>query len=191
MLPSNDSASSSGLVDVRGREVVRACEVRDTGTAKGDGVFALVSFEPGDVVIPGVVGTPVSANNAHPNQVGIDEWVIENGLGPMVNHSCEPNCGIWLNDRAVYDYVALRAIVIGEEITWDYATRNYAIGHFPRECLCGTAACRGTITGWKDLTEKQKAAYTEFVAPYLWDLDAQRSGDRSVGAVGMRASRWG
>jgi uncharacterized protein len=174
-MPSPDnSASTSGSTEVCGCEIVRGCEVRDTGTAKGEGVFALAPFKAGDVVIPGVIGRSVSANDSHPNQVGIDQWVIEDGLGPMVNHSCEPNCGIRLNGRAVYDYVALRAIAIGDEITWDYATRNYTISHFPPECLCATASCRGAITGWKDLTEEQKAAYAEFVAPYLWELDARR-----------------
>lgn len=167
MLPSDDSAPE--LVDRR------CCETRDTATAKGRGVFAVVSFGVGDVVIPGVIGRPVSANDAHPNQVGIDEWVIEDGLGPMVNHSCAPNCGVRLSDRRVYDYVALRAIAVDDEITWDYATRNYTISHFPSECLCATTACRGAITGWKDLTEEQKAAYAEFVAPYLCELDARRA----------------
>jgi hypothetical protein len=166
MLSSDDGAPE--LVDVP------CCEVRDTGTPKGDGVFAVISFGAGDVVIPGVIGRPVSANDAHPNQVGIDEWIIEDGLGPMVNHSCEPNCGVRLSAGGVYDYVALRAIAVDDEITWDYATRNYTISHFPSACLCATAGCRGTITGWKDLTGEQKAAYAEFVAPYLWELDARQ-----------------
>jgi uncharacterized protein len=166
-MPTSDAGlNPPELVDVLG------CEVRDTGTARGDGVFAVIPFNAGDIVIPGVVGRPVSANDAHPNQVGIDAWIIEDGLGPMVNHSCEPNCGVRLNDSAAYDYVALRAIAADEELTWDYATRNYTISHFPSECLCATTGCRGTITGWKDLTEEQKAAYEEFVAPYLWELDA-------------------
>jgi uncharacterized protein len=148
------------------------CEVRDTGTAKGRGVFATAPFDRGDVVIPGMVGRPVSANDTHPNQVGLDEWVIEEGLGPMLNHSCKPNCGVRLNDSGAYDYVALRAIVIDEELTWDYATRNYSITHFPSVCLCGTVACRGSITGWKDLPIERKAAYGQFVAPYLLALDA-------------------
>ena len=126
-------------------------------------------------MIPGVAGRAVSENDAHPNQVGIDEWVIEDGLGPMVNHSCEPNCGVRLSDRGAYDYIALRAIAVDDEITWDYATRNYTINHFPSECLCATAGCRGRITGWKGLTEEQKAAYAGFVAPYLCELDAQQA----------------
>lgn len=147
---------------------------RSTGTAKGHGVFATVPFNPGDLVIPGKAGRPVSANDTHPNQVGPNEWVIEDGFGPLVNHSCDPNCGIRLNDLDGYDFIAMRPIAIGEEVTWDYATRNYAITHFPGVCLCGTAACRGVVTGWKDLSEDREIFYINagFFATYLLELDA-------------------
>jgi hypothetical protein len=168
MLPPRNDVDASEL------DMPVGCEVRSTGTQKGDGVFATISFGSGDLVIPGVVGRPVSANDSHPNQVDLDKWVIEDGLGPMLNHSCDPNCGVHLNDSGAYDFVAVRAIFVDEEITWDYATRNYTISHFPPVCLCGTASCRGTITGWKDLTEDRKAAYAGFVAPYLLELDASR-----------------
>jgi hypothetical protein len=149
-------------------------ERRSTGTAKGHGVFATVAFSPGDVVVPMNPGRPVSANDTHPNQVGPNEWVIEDGYGPLVNHSCEPNCGIRLNERGGYDFIAMRTIAVGDEVTWDYATRNYSITHFPSMCLCGTAACRGIVTGWKDLADERKAVYVSsgFVAAYLLELDA-------------------
>ncbi|HEV3094096.1 MAG TPA: SET domain-containing protein-lysine N-methyltransferase [Solirubrobacteraceae bacterium] len=149
---------------------------RSTGTAKGHGVFATVSFNPGDLVIPGKVGRLVSANDTHPNQVGPNEWVIEDGFGPLVNHSCDPNCGIRLNDLDGYDFIAMRPIAIGEEVTWDYATRNYAITHFPSMCLCGMAACRGLVTGWKGLSEDRKTFYINagFFATYLLELDTGR-----------------
>jgi uncharacterized protein len=169
MLAENDTTQISTCIAPRG------CERRPTGTAKGDGVFATICFGPGALVIPGEVGRPVSANDRHPNQVGTNEWVIEDGFGPLLNHSCDPNCGIRLNEYGGYDFIALRVIAIGMEITWDYATRNYTISHFPPVCLCSTSACRGTITGWKDLPDERKAAYAGFVAPYLLELDARNS----------------
>jgi hypothetical protein len=55
----------------------------------------------------------------------------------------------------------------GQEVTFDYAMRNFTIDHFPAVCLCGAARCRGTVTGWKDLPAPRKADYGELVAPYL------------------------
>ncbi|HTU78200.1 MAG TPA: SET domain-containing protein-lysine N-methyltransferase [Solirubrobacteraceae bacterium] len=137
-------------------------------------MFATAPFSAGDLVVPGVVGRPVTVNDKHPNQVGINEWVIEDGIGPMLNHSCEPNCGVRRNDSGGYDFIALQGIAVGEELTWDYATRNDTITHFPSVCLCGAPGCRGSITGWRDLDEERKAAYAGFVAPYLLELDALR-----------------
>ena len=57
------------------------------------------------------------------------------------NHSCDPN--------TAYDglnVVALRDIKKGEELTLDYAT--FLDEHMePFQCQCGTAKCRGLITG--------------------------------------------
>ena len=41
-----------------------------------------------------------------------------------------------------FDFVARRPITAGEEITFDYAMRNYVIEHFPPACLCGTELCQ-------------------------------------------------
>jgi uncharacterized protein len=71
--------------------------------------------------------------------------------------------------------VAREPIAAGEEITFDYAMRNYSIAHFPCRCLCGSDTGRGSITGWKDLPDERKAAYWELVAPYLLQIDRETS----------------
>jgi hypothetical protein len=48
---------------------------------------------------------------------------------------------------------------------------NFTIDHFPAVCLCGATRCRGSVTGWKDLTAAQKAGYGDLVAPYLLTMD--------------------
>jgi SET domain len=53
------------------------------------------------------------------------------GLGPKVNHSCDPNCGVRLNDGQAFDFVARQPIAAGQELTFDYAMRNFTIDHFP------------------------------------------------------------
>jgi len=147
-------------------------ELRTAVDGRNDGVFATRDFAAGDAVMLGEPGRPAPGNHSHANQISLTEWVFEDGLGPKVNHSCDPNCGVRFNDRVDgFDFVALAPIAAGEEITFDYAMRNLAIEHFPERCLCGTQACRGAVTGWKDLPEERKAAYGAFVAPYLREAD--------------------
>ncbi len=138
---------------------------------KGDGVFAARSFEAGQVVLFGTVIVHLDRNDSHASQVGPSSYVRHGGLQPLVNHSCDPTCSIRANPREGHDLVALRAIEVNEEVTYDYAMRNYTIAHFPSQCLCGASRCRGRITGWKDLPAEFKAAYRGVVAPYLLELD--------------------
>lgn len=150
---------------------------------RNDGVFATRGFAVGDAVMLGVAGRPAPANHSHANQVSLTEWVFEEGLGPKVNHSCDPNCGVRVNDEVDgFDFVALAPIAAGEEITFDYAMRNYVIEHFPATCLCGADACRGAVTGWKDLPAERKAAFGDLVAPYLIEQDRALAADASFAA---------
>lgn len=159
-------------------------ELRTGVDERNAGVFATRDFAAGDTVMLGVPGRPAAANHSHANQVSLTEWVFEDGLGPKVNHSCEPNCGVRFNeDVDGFDFVALAPIAAGEEITFDYAMRNHVIEHFPARCLCGADGCRGAITGWKDLPAARKAAYGALVAPYLLELDRERALDASFAAV--------
>jgi hypothetical protein len=148
------------------------CELRVGVDDRNDGVFAMRAFAPGERVMLGVPGRPAPANHSHANQVALDAWEFEDGLAPKVNHSCEPNCGVRENPAVDgFDFIARRPIAAGEEITFDYATRNYIIEYFPPRCLCGADGCRGTVTGWRDLPDERKAAYGDLVAPYLLEAD--------------------
>jgi hypothetical protein len=140
---------------------------------KGGGVRATRGFEVGDTVMIGVLEGEVAFNDSHATQVGRTKWARHGGLGPKVNHSCNPNCGVELNASGACNFVARRSIADGEEITFDYAMRNYSIEHFPSGCLCGADICRGSVTGWKDLPAERKVAYEGLVAPYLLEIDSE------------------
>jgi uncharacterized protein len=148
------------------------CELRTT-EGKGEGVFATQGFDVGETVVVAVVEQRGKVNSSHATQVGRFKWVLLGGMGPKVNHSCDPNCGVRLNESGGPDLVALRSIAAGEEINFDYAMRNYSIEHFPSRCLCGSKICRSSVTGWKDLPDDRKEAYRGFVAPYLVELDQE------------------
>lgn len=136
-------------------------------TAKGDGVFATQRFAVGDIVMVGVIERRISRNHPHATQVGPGEFVDLGGLNSKVNHSCSPNCGVRVNESGAPDLVAREPIAPGQEISFDYAMRNYSVEHFPSRCRCGSASCRGTVTGWQDLPPETKAAYSGLVSPYL------------------------
>ncbi len=145
-------------------------------SAKGEGIFATKSFKVGDIVMVGVIKEVLNGNHSHASQIGENEYVLHAGLISKVNHSCDPNCGIRINETGAHDFVAIRNISIFEEIVVDYAMRNYGVDYFPKQCMCGSRRCRGRITGWKDLPDEKKKEYEGFVAPYLLELDAKQHG---------------
>jgi uncharacterized protein len=82
--------------------------------------------------------------------------------GDLINHSCEPTCGL----RGSSILVALRQIGDGDEITYEYATSD-GDPYDEFECLCGSPRCRGFVRGsdWK-LPEIQER-YRGWFSPYL------------------------
>jgi hypothetical protein len=165
-------------------------ELRRTADGKGDGVMATRPFAAGETVMVGFLVGGLTGNDSHATQVGPGRWALHGGLGPKVNHSCDPNCGVRLNDGQAYDFVARQPIGAGQELTFDYAMRNFTIDHFPAVCLCGAARCRGSVTGWKDLPAARKAEYGELVAPYLRTIDDEiRRGTAPVGGVDRQVHR--
>ena len=148
--------------------------LRQAASPKGDGVFSIRRFTVGELVLVGASVHPVEQNDSHAVQTGPNEFGYEDGIGTIVNHSCDPNCGVRPTGLGVFDLFARREIASGEEITVDYAMRNYVVEHFPPECLCGSAICRGLVTGWRDLPADRKLAYIECVAPYLVRLDMEQ-----------------
>ena len=142
-------------------------------SGKGEGVFATKAFKAGDTVIIGVIEKILDENDSHGSQIKENKYVRHAGLTSKVNHSCNPNCGIKLNQTGAHDLVAMRNINLNEEITFDYAMRNYSIDYFLMPCECGSENCRKKITGYKDLPVQRKIDYTGFIAPYLLILDAK------------------
>ena len=108
-------------------------ELRDSAR-KGEGIFPTKSFKAGEIVMVGRIEKTLEENHSHASQVGENEHVFHAGLISKVNHSCEPNCGIRVNETGAHDFVAMRDIILNEEITFDYAMRNYGIDYFPKHC---------------------------------------------------------
>ena len=138
---------------------------------RGEGVFSTKSFSIGEIVMVGVIEKELKANHSHASQVSASRHVQHGGLISKVNHSCSPSCGISVNASGAHDFIAFRSIEKGEEITFDYAMRNYSIEFFPNPCLCGESECRKSVNGWKGLSSIKKLEYNGFIAPYLLEMD--------------------
>jgi hypothetical protein len=97
-------------------------------------------------------------------QIGWDEFLtpIEVVAADYINHSCAPTCGI-SGDR---NLVAIRDILIGEEITYDYAMTD-SVQYDNFHCRCSSKGCRRLVTGsdWRIADLQQ--AFNGFFSDYL------------------------
>ncbi len=147
-------------------------EARPVGE-KGWGSFVVEPVQAGETVAAFggyvVTGDTLETINAERQgrsiQVDADLYLVSSETpepGDMLNHSCEPNCGL-LGQLLV---VAMRDIAPGEELTFDYAMCD-ASDYDEFRCLCGQPTCRGVVTGsdWRDPELQEK--YAGWFSPYL------------------------
>jgi hypothetical protein len=78
-----------------------------------------------------------------------------------INHGCDPN--VWMRDA--FTLVARRDIAAGEEVLADYALWETSSTYVSSwACHCGSALCRGRITGrdWQrpDLRERYRGHFS-------------------------------
>lgn len=83
------------------------------------------------------------------------------GVMMFLNHSCDPNVGV----RGQVVFVARRDVRAGEELTLDYATIDHDADPMP--CRCGTAACRGVVTGRDWRRPDLQRRYAGYFAWYI------------------------
>ncbi|MEK6919178.1 MAG: SET domain-containing protein-lysine N-methyltransferase [Nanoarchaeota archaeon] len=151
----------------------------------GYGSFAIKPIMRGEVIIdfssaPQIIISKAEADKKystgfdHMLQIGKDSFLVtvnndnEKRFG-HVNHSCDPNCGI----KNKMQFVAMRDIPVGEEITFDYAMSESTDYSFV--CSCQSPKCRGLVTGndWKNKFLQKK--YDGFFSQYIYDkIDEQK-----------------
>lgn len=102
-------------------------------------------------------------------------WRLESP-GMLMNHSCDPNVIDDSHDACRGEGYAARDIRKGEPLTYNYVLQYYDHGPFFEECFCDSPNCLGKMTGFKDLSEADKAKYLSKVCTvsqeymYLWSL---------------------
>jgi uncharacterized protein len=138
----------------------------------GRAVYATKPIATGEVIFQGR-GERIPQRTRHSFQIDVDTHVVVRTPIELMNHSCEPNCGVLVRREAmVLEIHALRTIEEGEELTTDYATFEVEIQFMDGPCLCGSAHCRGRITGYWALPADRRAALGPYIAEYLRELDA-------------------
>jgi uncharacterized protein len=151
-------------------------------SAIGRGVFAAQYFQPGQPVL--AFGGPVlttgemlalGPDRAYALQVGPAEFLDLTPPGRYLNHSCDPNAGI-LDGR---ELIALRPIVPGEEIRFDYST-TMREDHWTMECRCGEYLCRRVVLDFHHLPPITQNRYLQLgiVQRFIVDEVRRRSPSR-------------
>lgn len=133
---------------------------------KGFGVFASRNFSKGEVVVYGKMVEILPERTIHSFQIDDKTHIQLDKISRTINHSCEPNTGIRNNIFQAYDFIALRNIKKGEEITWDYETTEY-ISIAVKNCLCGSRNCRRVLRGFKYRVKELLEKYGIYIADYL------------------------
>lgn len=146
----------------------------------GHGIFALTPIAKSEVIA--VFGGAIylwDAFQALPErerslslQVEENMFLVPQNIdsGDYVNHCCEPNAG--LSGQIVL--VAMRNIVPGEEVCFDYAMSD-AIPYDEFTCECGAPGCRGRVSGddWRNPVLQER--YAGYFTPYIQGLiDGQK-----------------
>jgi hypothetical protein len=137
----------------------------------GMSVFAAKTFEPGDTVLsfqgPIISFAQAVAKGDYESyalQIGPNSYLDLLAPSCYFNHSCEPNTGI-IRGRHL---VAVRRIVVGEEIRYDYST-TMDEDHWTMDCRCGSRRCRETIRDFKYLPLDLQREYLNngLVQPFI------------------------
>jgi len=115
---------------------------------------------------------------AYSYQVGEDLFLIPLREDDLVittyqNHSCDPNTW-WADD---FTLVARRAILPGEEVTFDYSTSESLENPEMPECYCNSAYCRRKLDPLDYLKPELIQQYGSHFVSYLRDRQTKYYGE--------------
>ncbi len=102
-----------------------------------------------------------AANINHAIQFEEHKWRDSNGIARLINHSCEPNCGM----QGLFTLIAMRDIATGEELFWDYDMSEDS--DWRMNCLCGAPSCRKVIGAFRLLPQEVRDKYRGYISDWL------------------------
>ncbi len=136
----------------------------------GEGVFTTSSFKKREIIfiLKGKIKRYHIRNSRdsvmNPNWVGLekDAWIDPDGVCQSINHSCDPNMGI----KGRVEFVALRNIKKGEELTFDYSITEEDI-FWKFKCNCGSKKCRRVLYSIQSLSLPVFKRYLPYIPNYF------------------------
>jgi SET domain-containing protein len=143
---------------------------------KGSGSFVVSKISKGEIVASfggNVINqsqlTNYSADRVSRSlQLNGDTYLLSGNVpepGDMINHSCEPNCGI----SGTSSVQAIRDIEIDEELTFDYAMSDSS-QYDEFICACGKEKCREKVTRMDWQNKDLQAKYRNYFSSYIEKL---------------------
>lgn len=142
----------------------------------GRGLFAREDIDTGETIVEfdGDIYTAVKASllpNDPPlyvrdHAVQFSDTQYRYGkYGVLINHSCDPNCGIHGKGKD-FRIVTMRPVLKGEELTFDYEMTEDSDWHM-ETCQCGSSICRKQIGAFKNMPPDVRKKYKGYIADYL------------------------
>jgi hypothetical protein len=142
----------------------------------GKGVYSKISFKEGNIILKfrgklhtlSEVVDKLGGPDDHYLQIAKNRFLgPSGGADDYVNHSCNPNAGLFFKNNSVY-LICILPINPGTEITFDYSTCVLDEGNI-MECSCKEHNCRGSIAGFTALDENLRKKYIDLgiVAPFI------------------------
>ena len=160
----------------------RAEQYRIGDSKFGKGVFATQAITKGSLVLK-LTGPKISLQEVYlkgehqcnPLQIADEMYIDLEPPGLLINHHCDPNCGI----RDDIDIIALRDIKEGDEIFYDYSTTisddfEEDGTEFFMPCDCEDIQCRYKIGDFKYLSKSKRRYYISknvvmsFIVEKIW-----------------------
>lgn len=141
-------------------------EVRQKISNEQNALFALRSYQPGEVIADFSAGT-ISAEPTYLTvQVGVDKHItLQPEFLQYINHSCDPN--VFFNTSTM-QLVALKELKAEDELTFFYPSTEWEMTQ-SFDCYCGSPKCIGSIKGAAFLSNELISQYrfTDFIQQQL------------------------
>ena len=135
----------------------------------GKGFFAKKNIKKGEVVLifegklrnlQDLESLPDDVSD-HAVQVSENKWLELTDNAKLINHSCEPNCGI----KNKVKIIAMKDISKGDEVTFDYNMTEDS--GWKMECKCGSKNCRKLIQNHEHLPREFRDKYKGYISDWL------------------------
>ena len=148
-------------------------QVKQRRVNSQNALFALQSFQPGEVIAEFSAGTIGAEPTYLTVQIDVGKHItLQPEFLQYINHSCAPN--VFFNTTTL-QLIALKEIGKDEEMTFFYPSTEWKMVQ-PFQCYCGSPACLGEIRGAAFLPKNVWKQYrlTDFIHRQLTKRPARK-----------------